>query len=141
MDGPSLPYGPRLTTAEFLRDLTAAQSRLYEESRSPGEDSGLGERLLERELELTIDHRLGREFPTAKREALLEAHRWLWHERRRTSQRFLGGMRLALRMKGLLDQLSSRCAAILSREEYESYFGLPPGEPMPVPVDAERLEG
>jgi hypothetical protein len=61
----NLGYGPRLTDEEYEKKIIALHRDL------PPVSSRVQERQVRRlELDLSIDHRLGRDFPRSKREAL-----------------------------------------------------------------------
>jgi hypothetical protein len=130
-----LGYGPRLTDAEYQR-------RIVELHSGRAEASDEADRLLRRrELELRIDYRLGRDFPSERREALWQVQERI--EKRRLSLAFRHFMRQMFHRLLVHDtQRLARFAAdefgkVLSPREVERFLGLEPGETPQLPIDRE----
>ena len=96
-------------------------------------------RLRRRELDLTIDHRLGCDFPAKRREALwsiqcnLEKHRL--HYGVRSLFRRLFGRDESGPAQGLARIAYDEFAKVLDEHELREYFELEAGEPPALPVD------
>jgi len=93
------------------------------------------------ELELAIDHRLGRDFPRERREAL-------WAVKERVEKRRLWlGIKVLLRKllaknvagdaQGLAAYMVDEYAKVLTKGELHRFFGLKEGERPTLPIDRE----
>lgn len=121
-DDKAVNFGPRLTGEEYDRRIVALHSG------QPAAPSREADRATRRaELELAIDHRLGRAFPKVRREAL-----WIVHQRvqgrplqmmgRYLIKRLLG-LSLVPEARGLAGYVIDEYAKVLSHEELEAFFG------------------
>lgn len=123
-------YGPRLSVSEFEKQIVDLyRSRPVEPTTAAEKD------VARRELDLTVDFRLGSKFPQDRRDALwaiqqrVEKRRWrlmlhgLFHK--------LTDGSLHRRAGGLADYLVKEYAKVLSPEELEAYFDLAPTERLP----------
>jgi len=134
-----LGYGPRLTEEEYDRAIVALHERL------PPMPTREEDRAARRaELDLTIDHRLGREFPRAKRDALWQVVQSVERRRLRLIGRYLfsrvfplGGRRRERAGQGLAGALVEQFSRVLTSRELESFFELA-GSPPSLPVDVEQ---
>jgi hypothetical protein len=115
-------HGRRLSVDEFEAAIIALQRTL---PAMPTETQDRDARRAQ--LDLTIDHRLGVEFPRERRDALWAVQQRI--ERRRLRlvlwrllPRVLGGG-ADPRARGLARQVVDEYAAVLSREELKSFFG------------------
>lgn len=133
-----LGYGPRLTDEEYDRAIVALQERL------PPMPSREEDRAARRaQLDLAIDHRLGRRFPQAKRDALWQVLQRVERRRLRLIGRYLvarvfpfGPRERARAGRGLAGALVEQFSQVLSDRELESFFELA-GSPPSLPVDVE----
>jgi len=100
--------------------------------------------LRRRQLDLSIDYRLGRDFPQERRAALWEIQQRvekkrlrlaLWHLLRR-----LAPGRLAGAANGLAGYLVDEYAKVLSKPELKRHFDLPEGTRPALPIDIDRLK-
>jgi hypothetical protein len=131
-------YGSRLTDDEYEKRILSLY-RSLPPLPSPDQDRGVRRE----ELNLAIDHRLGRGFPEERRSAL-------WAVQQRIEKR-----RLRLGMKYLLRRLVARFfagdaqsvagyaaeeyAKVLSPEELNRFLDLKEGERPALPVDIEHF--
>lgn len=131
-------YGPRLTNEEYEKRIVELQRGL---PTLP--DRRLDEEVRRQQLDLAIDHRLGCNFPMARREAL-------WAIQQRVETR-----RLRLAFKYLLKKLFRKAlvsgaqnlagymveeyAKELTGAELRSFFDLREGERPELPVDVNQL--
>jgi hypothetical protein len=119
---PEFNHGRRLSVGEFEAAIIAVQRTL------PAMPTETQDRAARRaQLELTIDHRLGVEFPRERRDALWAVQQRI--ERRRLRlvlwrllPRVLGGG-VDQRAQGLARQVVDEYAAVLNREELNAFFG------------------
>ena len=128
-------YGPRLTDEEYDRaivDLHRGMSAMptREEDRA----------LRRRALYLAIDHRLGRNFPQERREAL-----WKASERVESKRIWIGLTYLIRSLAGgrahaeaLTKALAREYNRVLSPSELEQFLG---STPLTLPVDREPRRG
>jgi hypothetical protein len=133
----TLPYGPRLGDDEYDRRVVALHTGL-----PAAPDREQRRRVRRAELELAIDHRLGRDFPRERREALwavaerIERHRlrlFLGHLLRRLFPAALA--RAGQRMASFV---VAEYATVLRPEELEAYFGADEVRAPGLPVDVGR---
>jgi len=128
----ALDYGPRLTDDEYERRIIALHRGL-----PPLPTRAQDEEIRRRELELAIDHRLGRDFPRERREALWAARQRVEKKRLRFAAahllRRLFGRRSARDGERLAQGLMGEYAKVLSAAELERFLGVPR-------ADADRLE-
>ncbi|MGE5468203.1 MAG: hypothetical protein ACM3Y9_12340 [Ignavibacteria bacterium] len=136
-DSKDLGYGERLSAEEFDRRIVALYSGL-----PPDPGKQMQQETSRRELDLTIDHRLGTRFPQERREALWQIQQRV--EKRRL--RLLFGRLLSAfsyrplyrQANGLAGYLVDEYAKVLSPEELQAYFDLAPGERPTLPFDVEQ---
>src|SRR5437899_6358553 len=131
---PELNHGRRLTDEEYQRGVVALQSR------QPAMPTREQDRAARRaELDLTIDPRLGVNFPADRREAL-----WTLQERVEKRRRGLivwhllsrmWGGALERRAQGLARFLVREYAEVLTPAELESYFGSEEARNPALPVE------
>jgi hypothetical protein len=128
-----------LTPTEYQKAITD----LYRDS--PNDSAQDRERMiLRRELDLTIDHRLGRNFPQERRDALWAIQEQV--EKRRFSLTFkyflrrLFAKKTARDIQVITDFLVKEYAKVLTPEELQQYFGLQPGETPVLPIDVGQFK-
>ncbi len=115
-------YGRRLTSGEYDQSIVELYSNPPD---LPPEE--LDRVLRRREFDLTIDHRLGCEFPQQRREALWRVQESI--ERKRLSMlmkhtlRRLCGRPFPEYAKGLAGYVVAEYAQVLTDEELELFFG------------------
>ena len=102
------------------------------------------ERVRRIELDLAIDHRLGRNFPRERREALWTVQQRVERKRLQLGLRHLF-RRAFTRTKArdaqrLAGYLADEYAEVLSQAELARFFDLKAGEPPALPVDLEQLK-
>lgn len=134
-----LDYGVRLSGEEYDRAIVALHSNL------PPVPSREQQREVRRkELNLTIDYRLGRDFPSSRREAL-------WHVQQKLEKRRLGLMlkyllrrffskRLIQEAQGLAGYVIDAYATVLNKAELEQFFGKEEVRHPGLPVEPEQLK-
>lgn len=117
-----LGHGPRLSGREYDRRIV----RLHEaQSERPSREED--RELRRRELDLKIDHRLGRDFPSERREALWDVAQRV--ERRRPLLlarhllRRLWPMGLERGAADLADYMIDEYAKVLTPQELEAFLG------------------
>jgi len=129
-------YGPRLSDEEYERRLT----RLYE-NLPPVPTRKQDRQLRRQQLDLAIDHRLGRNFPRDRRQALwavqqrLERKHFL-HGWSYFLKRLLGRSRTG-NARGLADFLMEEYGKVLSKSELEQFFGREEVRHPDLPVDPD----
>jgi|GEM_PF-1142922 hypothetical protein len=135
---PEPEYGPRLSDEEYERQILSLYSSLPP-SPSPDQDR----EVRRQELQLTIDHRLGRDFPAERRSAV-------WAVRERVEKRRLRlGLRYLLRQfiaKVLVQDAwtlagyaAEEYAKVLSPQEVKRFLDLKGDEPATLPVDIKHF--
>jgi hypothetical protein len=96
-----------------------------------------------RELDLAIDHRLGRDFPRARRDALWAVQQRVEKKRLRLALRHLLRRWLpSVLVKGAQDlagYMVDEYARVLDKDELESFFRLKPGQRPMLPVDVDQV--
>jgi hypothetical protein len=134
---PDLGHGPRLSDEEYERRVV----RLHE--ALPPMPSREQDREVRRvELDLAVDHRLGRDFPDQRRHRLWQIMEDVEKRRLRLIGRFLIGRLFARRAgpvkaaHGLAGVMVDRFAEVLDERELESFFGEEWQSPA-LPVDHE----
>ena len=137
---PESYFGPRLSGAEYDRLVTALHERLPDNP-----DRALKRFIRRKELDLAIDHRLGRDFPADRREALWRVSERIDKKRRRLVWRYfflkLIG-RLGRQATDLADLVIDEYSEVLSRDELEQYFGPDEVSNSRLPIDGvpDRVE-
>lgn len=132
-----LDHGPRLTDDEY-------EKRIIELHRGlrPMPTKDQDRELRRRELELAIDHRLGRDFPRERREAL-----WVIKERVEKRRLWLGVKFMVKKLfaksinseaQGLAAYMVDEYAKVLTKGELKSFFGLAEGERPTLPIDTNQ---
>jgi hypothetical protein len=127
-------HGRRLTDDEYERRIVELY-RGQPPAPTPDEDRALRRQALE----LRIDHRLGRDFPLARRNALWAASERLEARRLRLGLRYLlGALVRPLRRKhaaALTSALTAEYAKVLTPAELEQFLALREGQKPALPVD------
>lgn len=135
-----LGHGPCLSIEEYEKKIHALYKQLPPE---PSREQD--ERARRHELELTIDHRLGIDFPPERREALWAIQQRI--ERRRLLllgryflKRIIPGSiaKGAQRLAGVVVEEYSR---VLSRKELEHFFGEHETRQPALPIEPQRIKG
>lgn len=121
MASPSLPYGPRISDDEYDQRVVA----LHTSAAGYGKDR---DRELRRaELNLALDHRLGRDFPADRRRMLWEAQERTERRRRHLALRSLLGLTRTRSIEAAADSLArdlvKAYAEVLTPAELEAFFG------------------
>jgi hypothetical protein len=136
---PALDYGLRLTDEEYERRIVELHRGL-----PPIPTKAEDEAVRRQELELAIDHRLGRDFPRARREELWAARQRIERRRLRFAVRHLlrrlFGKPLVRDAQHLAGDVADEYAKVLSGPELEQFLGVPEGERPALPVDADQRE-
>jgi hypothetical protein len=133
-----LGHGPRLTDEEYDSGIVKLHGDL------PPVPTRAQDRHVRRQaLELAIDHRLGRDFPLDRREALWAIQQRVEKKRLRLIfkhllRRFFP-RRLARGAQGLAGYLVDEYAKVLSKSELESFFGAEEARRPALPIDPNRL--
>ncbi len=118
MASPSLPYGPLISDDEYEQRVVALQTSAVGHGKDRDRD------LRQAELNLAIDHRLGRDFPADRRRILWEAHERSERRRRRLVLRSLLGKRsIEGAANSLARDLVRAYAQVLTRTELKAFFG------------------
>jgi hypothetical protein len=127
-------YGPRLTDEEYERRVVELH-RGMPPMPTPEQDRALRRRALN----LAIDHRLGRDFPGSRREALWAASERIDSRRIWLGLRYMLGMLLSSVRRGhaeaLTNALTAEYSKVLSQPELRQFLGLKEGQPPALPVD------
>ena len=115
-----------------------------EKERPEGDtDQALDDRRQDLEFLISIDYRLGKDFPPERLRLMLVAHRTMREEMRRSSGGFLNGIfsgrKHAKRVQILIEKLMTVFQSILTTAEYEAFTGLKPNEKAPQVVDLSIL--
>jgi hypothetical protein len=131
-------YGPRLTSEEYERKILSLYRNLPP-LPSPDQDR----EVRRQELELAIDHRLGRDFPKERRSALWEVQQRIETNRLRLGIKYLL-RRLVLRVfvrdaQSLAGYAAEEYAKVLSPEELKCFLDLKEGEKPTLPVDIQHV--
>jgi hypothetical protein len=134
-----LNHGPRLTVEEYERKIIELHSGL-----PPMPTKDQDRQVRQMELNLAIDHRLGRDFPPERREALwniqqrVEKKR-LWLALKYPVRRFFAKS-LARDAQGLAGFLVDAYAKVLTQSELKSFFDLQKGQRPALPIDLNQLK-
>lgn len=134
-----LDYGVRLTDEEYDQAIVTLHSRL-----PPVPSREQRREVRRRELELAIDHRLGRDFPRPRRDALWAVQQKV--ERRRLKLMFRYPFRrffaksLIKNAQGLGGYLVEAYGEVLNRAELEQFFGKEEVRHPALPVEPEQLK-
>ncbi|HEY2169268.1 MAG TPA: hypothetical protein VGJ30_06555 [Candidatus Angelobacter sp.] len=133
-----LEYGPRLTDAEYEKQIVSLYRNLPP-MPSPAQDA----ETRRQELNLAIDHRLGRTFPEERRSALWAAQQRVEKKRLRLAMKHLlhrlVTKLLARDAQSLAGYAAEEYAKVLSPEELRRFLDLREGEPPSLPIDIEHL--
>jgi len=129
-----LGYGPRLSDKEYERRIVELYSGL---PRSPGRK--VEEEVGRRELDLTIDHRLGQDFPKERRDALWDIQRRVEKKRLRLVlywfTNFISYRWLHRRANKIAGYLVDEYAKVLTKDELKAFFELREDERPMLPID------
>jgi hypothetical protein len=135
-------YGPKLSTDEYVsavrrsvREQPLCASDLDEQQRA-------GE-LCETELDLMIDHRLGRQFPSGKRQSMVLAYREMIVDRANALEKLQTGAINSVcyvhEMQRLADSLLRKFESILAADEFAAFVDQEPGLPANLLIDPSQV--
>jgi hypothetical protein len=132
-------HGPRLSVEEYERKIIELHSGL-----PPMPTKDQDRQVRQMELNLAIDHRLGRDFPPERREALWKIQqrvekKRLWLALKYPFRRFFANS-LARDAQGLAGFLVDEYAKVLTQSELKSFFDLQEGERPVLPIDLDQLK-
>lgn len=133
------PYGPKLTLEEYERALVDLHSGLPP-MPSKAEDRAVRQH----ELNLSIDHRLGHDFPQDRRQALWAIQEQV--EKKRLGLAFKYLFRKLLHrglyrdVQGIAGFMVEEYAKVLSDAEVREFFELGENEVPTLPVDPKQLK-
>lgn len=131
-------HGMRLTDEEFERRV-----RLLVAALPPLPDAAQDEAFRRQELDLLVEHRLGADFPAARRQALWVAHQRVNRRRARlVLARLLPAVlspRLATVAQRLVDYAAREYGQVLSPPELRAFLGGSQGDRPALPIDFERI--
>lgn len=134
-----LGYGPRLGDEEYDKQIIELHRNL-----PPAPSREQDRQIRRQELDLAIDHRLGRDFPRSKREALWAIQQKVDKKRFRLIFKYmlrkLFASSLARDAQGLAGYLVHEYAKVLSNKELESFFGVEEARHPALPIDLEQLK-
>lgn len=129
-----LGHGTRLSAKEYERRIVALYAGL---PPSPDKEEEISIR--RRELDLTIDHRLGQDFPKDRREALWSIQQRVEKKRLRLMFQwllhFISYRWVYSRANKLAGFLVDEYAKVLTKEELRAYFNLDEDERPTLPID------
>jgi len=131
-------YGARLSDQEYERQILGLYRNLPP-MPSPAQDT----ETRRQELNLAIDHRLGRAFPEERRSALWAAQQRVEKKRLRLAMKYLLH-RLVTRLlardaQSLAGYAAEEYAKVLSPEELRRFLHLKEGQPPSLPIDIEHF--
>jgi hypothetical protein len=134
-----LEYGPRLTDAEYEKRIVSLY-RTLPPMPSPEQD----QETRRQELNLAIDHRLGRAFPEERRAALWEAQQRIEKKRLRLAvkyllRRFVSSL-LIRHAQSFAGYAAAEYAKVLSPAELRRFLDLKEGEQPTLPIDIEYFQ-
>jgi hypothetical protein len=134
-----LGQGPRLTDEEYQKKIIETITKL-----PPAPTRKQQRQLRRQELELAIDHRLGRDFPHAKREALWIIQQRVEKKRLRLIFKYLlrkvFARSLEREAQGLAGYLVDEYALVLNQAELESFFGVAEVRSPTLPINMDQLK-
>lgn len=132
-------HGPRLTDEEYEKKIIELHS-----NQPPAPSREQDKQIRRQELELAIDHRLGRDFPSHRREALWSIQQRVERKRLRLLFKYLlrrfFAKGLARDAQGLASYLVDEYAKVLNKAELESYFGKEEAQRPALPIDLNQIK-
>jgi len=129
-----LGHGSRLSDREYEQQIVALYDGLQP---SPGKETEA--KIHRRELDLTIDHRLGKDFPEARRDELWNIQQRVEKKRLRLMfhwlLHFISYRWLYARANKLAGYLVDEYAQVLTKDELQAFFDLGENERPALPID------
>lgn len=133
-------FGKRLTEDEYQKAITD----LYQKPPLSISAEAWEQKVRRREFDLTIDHRLGLNFPEDRRNELWKIQEKIDKQRYYLTFKYLFrkifAKQIVRDVQGLAGVLVDEYAKILTPEELQQYFGLRPGERPVLPIDDKQLK-
>ena len=132
-----LNHGPRLTDEEYEKGIIELHRGL-----PPMPTKEQDRDVRRRELELAIDHRLGRDFSPKRREALWAVKEGVEKRRLWLGVKFLVNKlfdkNINREAQGMAAYMVDEYAKVLTKDEVRSYFDLKEGERPTLPIDTDQ---
>lgn len=128
---------------EHFRKLHATWDTMVA-TRPDGEsDESLNTRMREAEQSLDIDHLLGESFDPQKKEVMMR----IFREKERLQNmliellngKVLPPIEYAVALDRLINVMAERYLPLLTAEQFETYFGVKPGESIDLPIDPSQI--
>lgn len=112
---------------EYMERISGLYEKIRAESAANEEEAILFERYHDAEFDLTVEYRLGQDFPAERREALRAIHQQVQNQTEELRKKYASG---DLREREFLDlmqasttDMAEKYATVLTQEEMTAFFG------------------
>lgn len=132
--------GKRMSEREYMDRVSRLMEKVRAESAATENKASLFEKYRDAEFDLTVEYRLGPDFPVERREALRAADRRVQRQLEERRKEYASGrlsqQELQARMQAMADEMARAYASVLTPEEMTAFFGRDKGaDKLPFPPE------
>ena len=133
----------KISETEYLHRVEEIHQRAIDQAAPDASDEAIGKAAALEEFQALIDLRLGRSFPSHKREALAAVHLSFLNRRNELNKKFLSGhmakVKFAHALQRLVQQTAARGKPYLSNREFQQLYGAKKPELVSLPIDVNHI--
>jgi len=134
----------RMNEQEYMERVSGLFEKVRAESAVTENEAILFDRYRDAEFDLTVEYRLGPDFPAERREALRAVHRQVQEQSEELRKKYLSGnlqkQEFVVLMQAATAEMAKAYASVLTPEEMTAFFGHGEGA-YKLPFSSEELEG
>lgn len=120
-------YKKPMSEKEYLERISSLYEKIRSEFAVNEDEETLLKRYRDAEFDLTIEYRLGPDFPIERREALRAVHQHVYNQLEELRKRYISGnlqkQEFVDLMRALTVEMAEKFASLLSQEEMAAFFG------------------
>lgn len=120
-------HSRHMNEKEYMERVSGLYERIRAGSAVNEEEGVLLKRYRDAEFELTVEYRLGPDFPAERLEALRAIHQQMQDQTEELKKKYASGDLQKQEFLGLMQasmaELAEKCAAVLTQEEMTAFFG------------------
>lgn len=120
-------HNKRMNEKEYMERISRLYENIRAESTANEDEETLFKRYRDAEFDLTVEYRLGPDFPAERREALRAIYQQVHIQTEELRKKYMSGdlqkQEFVSRMQALTAEMVEKFAGVLTQEEMTAYFG------------------
>jgi len=117
----------RMNEKEYMERISSLYEKIRAESSADEEEGTLFKRYHDAEFDLTVEYRLGPDFPAERCEALRAVHQQVQNQTEELRNKYASGdlqdQEFVFLMQALTAEMAEKYATVLAQEEMTAFFG------------------